>query len=63
MGFRQAIRMALDEYYEDLKAALDGLSAEERRFQPGPEVPPYRLRSLAHGPSRGHLDAGLRKGR
>ena len=37
MGFRQAIRMALDEYYEDLTTALDGLSAEERRFQPGPE--------------------------
>ena len=37
MGFRQAIRMALDEYYEDLTMALNGLSAEERRFQPGPE--------------------------
>ena len=37
MGFRQAIRMALDEYYEDLTTALNGLSAEERRFQPGPE--------------------------
>ena len=37
MDFRQIIRMALEEYYEDLTKALDGLTPEERRFQPGPE--------------------------
>ena len=29
--------MALDEYFADLRRALDGLTPEERRFQPGPE--------------------------
>ncbi len=33
----QIVRMGLEEYYEDLTTALDGLTPEERRFQPGPE--------------------------
>ena len=35
MDSRQIIRMALEEYYEDLTTVLDGLTTEERRFQPG----------------------------
>ena len=38
MDFREIIRMALDEYMEELKKALDGLTAAERRFQPSPEA-------------------------
>ena len=37
MDSRQIIRMALEEYYEDLTKALEGLTPGERRFQPGPE--------------------------
>ena len=37
MDHQQIIRMALEEYYEDLTRALDGLTPDERRFQPGPE--------------------------
>ena len=37
MDHRQIIRMALEEYYEELTKALDGLTPEERRFQPGPD--------------------------
>ena len=37
MDFKQIIRMALDEYYEELLKALDGLSPAERHFQPGTE--------------------------
>ncbi len=37
MDSRKIVRMALEEYYEDLTRALDGLTTEERRFQPGPE--------------------------
>ena len=37
MDFRQIVRMALDEYTDEIRKALDGLTAEERRFQPGPE--------------------------
>ena len=37
MDFNQIIRMAFDEYLDDLRKALDGLTPEERRFQPGPE--------------------------
>ncbi|MDA1349440.1 MAG: DinB family protein [Chloroflexi bacterium] len=29
--------MALDEYSADLRKALDGLTPQERRFQPGPD--------------------------
>ena len=36
MDFKQIIRMGLEEYYEDLLKALDGLTPEERRFQPDP---------------------------
>ena len=34
MDFKDIVRMALDEYLGDLRRALDGLTAEERRFQP-----------------------------
>ena len=37
MDFREIIKMALDEYSAELRKALDGLTPEERRFQPGPE--------------------------
>ncbi len=37
MESKQIIRMALEEYYEELTFALDGLTSEERRFQPGAE--------------------------
>ena len=34
MDFKEIIRMALDEYMVDLLKAVDGLTNEERRFQP-----------------------------
>ena len=34
MDFKKIVRMGLEEYYEQLLKALDGLTAEERRFQP-----------------------------
>lgn len=37
MDFRDIIKMALTEYMDDLTKALEGLSPEERRFQPTPE--------------------------
>jgi uncharacterized damage-inducible protein DinB len=37
VDFKDVVRMALDEYLGDLRRALDGLTAEERRFQPAPE--------------------------
>lgn len=37
MDFKQIIEMALSEYTEDLRKALDGLTPEERRYQPSPE--------------------------
>jgi uncharacterized damage-inducible protein DinB len=37
MDFNDIIRMALDEYLEELRQALDGLTPEERRFQPNSE--------------------------
>ena len=37
MDFKDIVRMALEEYLGDLRKALDGLTAEERRFQPTPE--------------------------
>jgi uncharacterized damage-inducible protein DinB len=37
MDFKKIIRMALDEYYEELLRALAGLTPQERRFQPEPE--------------------------
>ena len=36
MDFRDIVRMALDEYLEELRKAVRDLSAEERRFQPNP---------------------------
>ena len=38
MGFKEIIKMAMDEYIEELREALDGLTTEERRFQPTPEA-------------------------
>jgi len=37
MDFKEIIKMAMDEYMEELRKALDGLTTEERRFQPTPE--------------------------
>ena len=37
MDFKDLIRFGFDEYLRDLKTALEGLSAEERRFQPAPD--------------------------
>ena len=34
MGFKDVIQMAINEYMNDLRKALKGLSKEERRFQP-----------------------------
>ena len=38
MDFREVIKMALEEYLDELRTAVDGLIAEERRYQPGPEA-------------------------
>ena len=38
MDFKQIVAMALGEYMEELRRALDGLTADERRFQPTPEA-------------------------
>lgn len=37
MDFKDIIRMGLEEYMDELRKALDGLTSEERRFQPTPE--------------------------
>ncbi len=37
MDFKGIIKMGLEEYSEELNEALEGLTPEERRFQPGPE--------------------------
>ena len=37
MDFRDVVRLGLAEYLDELRKALDGLTAEERRFQPTPE--------------------------
>ncbi len=37
MNFRDVLKAQLSEYMEDLQGALDGLTPEERRFQPTPE--------------------------
>ena len=38
MDFRQLATMALDEYMESLRKALDGLTSKERRYQPTPDA-------------------------
>ncbi len=38
MDFKAIIRMGLDEYLADLRNALAGLTAKERRFQPGSDA-------------------------
>ena len=37
MDFKDLNRFGFDDYLTDFKAALDGLSAEERRVQPAPD--------------------------
>ena len=37
MDFKEIIKMGLEEYSEDLNKALEGLTPQERRFQPGPD--------------------------
>ncbi len=36
MDFKDIVRAALNEYTEELRKAIDGLTEEERRFQPTP---------------------------
>ena len=36
MDAKENIKLGLDEYMDDLRKALDGLTPEERRFQPDP---------------------------
>ena len=38
MDFREIVTMALDEYMQSLRKALDGLTFEERRYQPRPDA-------------------------
>ena len=38
MDFQQIIAMALEEYLDELRKAVEGLTPEERRFQPSPEA-------------------------
>ncbi len=37
MDFKDIVRTGFDEYLHELKRALEGLSDEERRFQPAPD--------------------------
>ena len=37
MDFKDIVHKGFDEFLEELKKALDGLSPEERRFQPSPD--------------------------
>ena len=37
MNFKDIVKSALAEYMKDLQSALEGLTQEERRFQPKPE--------------------------
>lgn len=37
MDFKDIVRMALEQYLGDLRKALDGLTPQERRYQPTPE--------------------------
>ena len=37
MDFKDLIKIGYDEYLDDLKSHLSGLTVEERRFQPTPE--------------------------
>ena len=37
MDFKDIVRTGFDEYLDYLKRALEGLSADERRFQPAPD--------------------------
>lgn len=38
MDFRDILKAQLAEYFDDLQGYLDGLTDEERRFQPAPEA-------------------------
>jgi uncharacterized damage-inducible protein DinB len=38
MDFKEIIRMGLEEYMDDLRKAVDALTADERRFQPSNEA-------------------------
>ncbi len=35
MRFQEVVRMGLEEYYDEMKRAVEGLSYQERRFMPG----------------------------
>lgn len=37
MDFKDIVRQGFDEFLDELKKALDGLTPEERRFQPSPD--------------------------
>ena len=38
MDFKEIIKMGLEEYMDELRKALDGLTPDERRYQPSPEA-------------------------
>ena len=38
MDFKGIIRMALDDYTNDLRKAVEGLTPDERRYQPSPDA-------------------------
>tara|TARA_B100000809_G_scaffold192894_1_gene191779 strand:+ start:147 stop:659 length:513 start_codon:yes stop_codon:yes gene_type:complete len=63
MDFRDVIKMGLEEYMQDLKKALDGLAAEERRFQPGPDSHhiDYAVWHIARVED-GWMNRGIRRG-
>ena len=38
MDFNEIIRLSLEDYMGDLRKALEGLTSDERRYQPSPEA-------------------------
>ena len=63
MDFRDVVKLGLEEYMRDLQKALDGLTAEERRFQPGPESHhiDYTVWHMARVED-GWMNRGIRRG-
>lgn len=63
MDFRDVVKLGLEEYMRDLKKALDGLTDEERRFQPGPESHhiDYTVWHMARVED-GWMNRGIRRG-
>lgn len=63
MDFRNVVELALDEYMQDLLKALDGLTPDERRYQPGPESNhiDYTVWHMARVED-GWMNRGIRRG-